>query len=166
MNTPKVLLSMIKFSEQNVQKADWYRISVKDATRCSLINFYAQKFYFQLISPLDPWEGQVVAEYNYKKILAKVDEDILGFVAKASTTIDEARSLYDDLCGAAQRRKALCRRYDRLLWCDWRQRRALKKRIQKIDNEEIELSDFLNMAVYLFENYNLGKKSDFVGFFC
>lgn len=157
---------MIKFSEQNVQKADWYRTSVKDATRCSLINFYARSFYFQFISPLDPWEGQVVAEYNYKKILEKVDEDILGFVAKASTTIDEARSLYDDLCGAAQRRKALCRRYDRLLWCDWRQRRALKKRIQKIDDEEIELSDFLNMAFYLFENHKLGNKTDFVGIFC
>ncbi len=166
MNTPKVLLSMIKFSEQNVQKADWYRTSVKDATRCSLINFYARSFYFQFISPLDPWEGQVVAEYNYKKILEKVDEDILGFVAKASTTIDEARSLYDDLCGAAQRRKALCRRYDRFLWCDWRQRRALKKRIQKIDDEEIELSDFLNMAFYLFENHKLGNKTDFVGIFC
>lgn len=166
MNTPKVLLSMIKFSEQNVQKADWYRISVKDATRCSLINFYAQKFYFQLISPLDPWEGQVVAEYNYKKILAKVDEDILGFVVKAAASMVDAKSLYDVLCVAARRREVLFRRYDRLLWYDWRQRRALKKRIQKIDNEEIELSDFLNMAVYLFENYNLGKKSDFVGFFC
>ncbi len=165
MNTPKVLLSTIDFSEQNVLKNNWYRVCVKSAVRCSLINFYAQRLVFQFIAPLEPWEGQVVADYNYRKVLEKVEREIPEVVSMAAQRIGGAQVLYDNLRDDEQRKTTLQKRYERLLWYDWRQKRALKKRIQKIDNKELELFDFLGMAMYLFEKHCLGSRMDFIKIF-
>ena len=165
MDTPKVLLSMIMFSEQNVQKSEWYKTSVKNAVRCSLINFYAQKLHSQLVAPLEPWEGQVVADFNYRKILAKVEQELPEIALRVSGNVVEAQSLYDVLCKDFNRRRTLCDRYDKLWWYEWTRKKSLKKRIQKIDDTEIELFDFLNMALYFFEKRNFGNKADFMSFF-
>jgi len=55
----------------------------------------------------------------------------------------------------------LRRRYRSVWWFELRKRAKLRRRIARIDADQINLSDFLNMAWYLYRLHHLGEKEDF-----
>ena len=107
------------------------------------------------------WEGMTVANYNYRLVLAEVERKLPMWVSNLPTESENASVLYAELLGKAERRRTLRRRYRSVWWFELRKRAKLRRRIARIDAEQINLSDFLNMAWYLYRLHHLGEKEDF-----
>ena len=135
METPKISVGMIaeQFSAMSVKSRQWYEKSLREAVLYSLVVYYEARLKSRFVPVLDPWEGMTVANYNYRL----------------------------ELLGKAERRRTLRRRYRSVWWFELRKRAKLRRRIARIDAEQINLSDFLNMALYLYRLHHLGEKEDF-----
>ena len=83
------------------------------------------------------------------------------WVSNLPVESENASALYAELLGKAERRRTLRRRYRSVWWFELRKRAKLRRRIARIDAEQINLSDFLNMALYLYRLHHLGEKEDF-----
>lgn len=162
---PRISFRMMKFSEQNVEKACWFRLVVKMAVRDSLINFYARDVQMDFMSPIDPWEGPVVADYNYNKVMAVVDENMPSVLNSVKGSAKEAQELYERLCCKVRRKNVLKDRKAKLPWYKICKKISLRQNIQKIDETEYDLYDFLNMVLFLYQEKDFGSRNDFAKVF-
>ena len=163
METPKISVGMIaeQFSAMSVKSRQWYEKSLREAVLYSLVIYYEARLKSRFVPVLDPWEGMTVANYNYRLVLAEVERKLPMWVSNLPTESENASVLYAELLGKAERRRTLRRRYRSVWWFELRKRAKLRRRIARIDAEQINLSDFLNMAWYLYRLHHLGEKEDF-----
>ena len=163
METPKISVGMIaeQFSAMSVKSRQWYEKSLREAVLYSLVVYYEARLKSRFVPVLDPWEGMTVANYNYRLVLAEVERKLPMWVSNLPVESENASALYAELLGKAERRRTLRRRYRAGWWVEQRKISKLRRRIARIEAEQINLSDFLNMAWYLFRLHHLGEKEDF-----